>query len=51
MILCKEHITKVLIRQCTCTDWSLPLLFVNPEESFCGVGAHIISGAVYINAL
>ena len=56
MILCKEYITKVLIRLRGCTDWSLPLMFVNPEDRFSGVEAHIISGAAitsaaYINAL
>ena len=37
----QKWITKVLIRLCTCTGWSVPLLFTNPKNRFSPVEAHI----------
>ena len=42
MIFSNKGITKVLIRLCRCTGWSVPLLFANPEDRLPCVEVNIV---------
>ena len=37
-----KQITKALISLCRCADWSVPLLFTNPEDRLSHIKAHLI---------
>ena len=43
MILYNKRITKALIRLHACAGCSVPLLFINPEDRFSRVVAHMLS--------
>ena len=51
MILSNKRITKALIRLRRCAGWSAPVLFVNPQDRFSSVNAHMDRTATEKNSL
>ena len=49
MILSNKLIKKELIRLHGYAGWSMPVLFVNPEDTFSGVEAHIRYNSFLLN--